>query len=235
MNSVGKLSIVATPIGNLGDMTPRAIETLKNCDVIFAEDTRNSKKLLMHFEITTSCHSLHEFSDRKIFDEIRDRLEKGEHVAYISDAGTPGVSDPGGFLVHYIRTNAPDITIEAIAGVSALAAQISISGIVGDDPVVFMGFLPKKKGRQTKLKELRQLLEDFEYHAVLYESPHGIYKLLDDLAALPCVLVVGRELTKLHETIYSGTPEAIKAQLEKEFPAVVRGEFAITVSFLKHQ
>lgn len=226
-NSTGKLSIVATPIGNLGDMTPRAIETLKACDVIFAEDTRNSKKLLMHFDITTPYHSLHEFSDRKVFEEVMVRLSKGEHISYISDAGTPGVSDPGGFLVHYVRTNSPEIVIEPIPGVSALAAQISISGIIGEEPVVFIGFLPKKKGRQTKLKEIKHLIEEMEYNVVLYESPYGIIKLLKDLQEISCTLVIGRELTKLHETIYSGAPEAVAAQLEAAFGEHIKGEFTI--------
>ncbi|HEY1041421.1 MAG TPA: 16S rRNA (cytidine(1402)-2'-O)-methyltransferase [Candidatus Paceibacterota bacterium] len=228
-NSTGKLSIVATPIGNLGDMTPRAVETLKVSDVIFAEDTRNSKKLLMHFDITTSCHSLHEFSERKVFEEIIERLNKGEHVSYISDAGTPGVSDPGGFLVHYIRTNSPETIIEPIPGVSALAAQISISGIIGEEPIVFIGFLPKKKGRQTKLKEIKHLIEELEYNVVLYESPHGILKLLKDLQEINCTLVIGRELTKLHETIYHGAPDGITDQLKAAFGENIKGEFAITV------
>ncbi len=231
MNKNGKLSIVATPIGNLGDMTPRGIETLKTCDVIFAEDTRNSKKLLMHFDITTSCHSCHEYSDRKVFDEIVGRLQKGEHVSYISDAGTPGVSDPGGFLVNFTRKMAPDATIEPIPGVSALAAQMSISGIIGEQPVVFMGFLPKKKGRQTILKKIETLLTEFEYHIIIYESPYGIIKLLDDCAKLSCTLVIGRELTKMFETVYVGTPIEIKEQLLQEFKNnTPKGEFVITVS-----
>lgn len=228
MNEIRKLSIVATPIGNLGDMTPRAIEVLKNADVIYAEDTRNSKKLLMHFDIATSLKSCHEHSDRKVFEEIAQHLVEGKHIAYISDAGTPGVSDPGGFLVYFVRTNVPSVTIEPIPGASAFAAQVSVSGITDDMPTVFAGFLPKKKGRQTRLKEIKNLIEDMKYHVVLYESPHGIIKTLTDLEDIQCTLVVGRELTKIHETLYAGTPGDIKTRLITDFGERIKGEFTIT-------
>src|SRR3989344_7860167 len=149
----GKLSIVATPIGNLEDITLRALRTLKECDVIYAEDTRVIAKLLARYEIKKPVQRLDAATEMKKADEIIARLEVGERVVYVSDAGTPGISDPGARLVSLIRANGGIAKIEAIPGASALTAALSVAGL--DSPeFAFLGFLPHKKGRQTALKKL---------------------------------------------------------------------------------
>ncbi len=221
----GKLSIVATPIGNLGDITLRALETLKKCDVIYAEDTRIISKLLARYEIKKPLQRLDAITEIKKADEIIVRLEVGEHVVLVSDAGTPGISDPGARLVNVARaTLATEIKIEAIPGPSALTAAISISGIITDE-FSFLGFLPHKKGRQTALKKITASTVPI----ILYESPHRILKLLKELETLHATRVtIARELTKIHEEIISGTPN----ELLKNFAAhseKVRGEFVVVI------
>src|SRR3989338_1380795 len=154
----GKLSIVATPIGNLEDITLRALRTFKECDVIYAEDTRVISKLLARYEIKKPLQRLDSATEIKKANEIIARLEAGEHVAFVSDAGTPGISDPGSRLVRAVREHSHilknvGIKIEAIPGASALTAALSIAG-VEDGRFTFLGFLPHKKGRQTALKKL---------------------------------------------------------------------------------
>src|SRR3989338_8960756 len=151
----GKLSIVATPIGNLGDMTFRGLWNLKEANVIYAEDTRVISKLLSHYGLKKSVFRLDAATEIKKADEIINRLEAGEHVAFVSDAGTPGISDPGARLVAHVRERLPEATIEAIPGPSALTAALSIAGL-STDRFLFLGFLPHKKGRQTALKEIAQ-------------------------------------------------------------------------------
>ena len=219
----GKLSIVATPIGNLGDMTFRGLWTLKEANVIYAEDTRVISKLLSHYGLRTSVQRLDAATEGKKAKEIADRLEQGEHVALVSDAGTPGVSDPGARLVAYIREHAPEAIIEALPGPSALTAALSIAGLE-TDAFLFLGFLPHKKGRHTALAKIAAS----EVPVVLYESPHRILKLLAELAAHNVRLVrVGRELTKLHEEFLTGAPLDVAADLEAR--RAVRGEFVVIV------
>ncbi len=217
---MGKLSVVATPIGNLEDITLRALRTLKECDVIYAEDTRVISKLLARHEIKKPLRRLDAATEIKKADEIIARLEAGEHVALVSDAGTPGISDPGAWLV--ARAREAGARIEAIPGASALATALSIAGLDSDE-FTFLGFLPHKKGRQTALKKLAT----GEYPVVLYESPHRILKLLKELVQHRVLnITIARELTKIHEEIISGTP----AELLEHFtahPSSVRGEFVV--------
>ncbi|MBI2410257.1 16S rRNA (cytidine(1402)-2'-O)-methyltransferase [Candidatus Kaiserbacteria bacterium] len=225
----GKLSIVATPIGNLEDITLRALRTLKECDVIYAEDTRVTAKLLARYEIKKSLQRLDAATEAKKAGEIIARLEIGEHVAYVSDAGTPGISDPGSRLVSLIRPSIElgtcSAKIEAIPGPSALTAALSIAGI-DSAAFTFIGFLPHKKGRQTALKEIAVS----KLPVVLYESPHRIEKLLRELVQSQALhITLARELTKIHEEIVSGTPAELLAHLAAH-PDRLRGEFVVIVS-----
>jgi len=244
---LGKLSIVATPIGNLEDITLRALRTLKECDVVYAEDTRVSAKLLARYEIKKPLQRLDATTELKKAEEIVERLEAGEHVAYVSDAGTPGVADPGSRLVKFVREsfslNLPSkkslgspqtfpqkdlatITVEAIPGASALTAALSVAGLDTSE-FVFLGFLPHKKGRQTALKKIAAS----EYTVVLYESPHRILKLLQELEKVGIQQVtIARELTKIHEELLMGAPAELKKQLEAKGAA--RGEFVVLVERL---
>lgn len=217
----GKLSIVATPIGNLEDITLRALRTLKECDVIYAEDTRVISKLLTRYEISKPLQRLDAATEEKKAKEIIERLEAGEHIALVSDAGTPGISDPGARLVSRVRRFAPEAIIEAIPGASALTAALSIAGLESDE-FIFMGFLPHKKGRQTAIKKIAAS----ETPIVLYESPHRILKLLKELSDVGVQKVsIGRELTKMHEEFLNGTPKEVAVSLESR--NAVRGEFVV--------
>ncbi len=222
---MGTLSIVATPIGNLEDITLRALRTLKECDVIYAEDTRVISKLLARYEIQKPLRRLDAATEIKKADEIITRLEVGEHVAFLSDAGTPGISDPGARLVAHIREQLPEVKIEAIPGPSALTAALSIAGIDTTE-FTFLGFLPHKKGRQTALKKLAAS----DIPVVLYESPHRILKLLKELEALQVLkIIIAREITKIHEEVISGTPNEALAHFNVH-PDAVRGEFVVLVA-----
>jgi 16S rRNA (cytidine1402-2'-O)-methyltransferase len=226
---MGTLSIVATPIGNLEDITLRALRTLKECDVIYAEDTRVISKLLARYEIQKPLQRLDAATELKKADDIITRLEAGERVVYVSDAGTPGISDPGSRLVAHVRTQVPKsdfgtIVIEAIPGASGLTAALSIAGI-DTTGFTFFGFLPHKKGRQTALGKIAES----ELPVVLYESPHRILKLLEELKTISIAkVIIARELTKVHEELISGTV----AEVEQHFvdrPDAVRGEFVVIV------
>jgi 16S rRNA (cytidine1402-2'-O)-methyltransferase len=218
------LSIVATPIGNLGDMTFRGLWTLKEANVIYAEDTRVISKLLSHYGLRTSVQRLDAATETRKAKEIIARLEKGEHVAVVSDAGTPGISDPGARLVAYVRAHVPEATIETLPGPSALTAALSIAGLESDT-FTFLGFLPHKKGRHTALAKIAAS----KIPVVLYESPHRILKLLAELAAHNVREVrIGRELTKMHEEFLIGAPLDVADDLKKR--KAVRGEFVVIVS-----
>jgi len=223
-NSHGTLSVVATPIGNLGDMTFRGLWNLKEATVIYAEDTRVIAKLLSHYGLRTSVQRLDAATEMKKAKEVAARLKAGEHVCLVTDAGTPGISDPGSRLVSYVREHVPEGVIEALPGASALTAALSIAGL-DTTAFTFLGFLPQKKGRQTTLKEIASS----PFPVVLYESPHRIGKLLAELAAHNIRDVrVGRELTKVHEEMLSGDPLDIAADLKKR--RAERGEFVVIVS-----
>ncbi len=222
--SKGTLSIVATPIGNLEDITLRALRILKECDVIYAEDTRVISKLLARYEIQKPLQRLDATTELKKAEEIITRLEAGEHIALVSDAGTPGISDPGARLVARVRAAMPAARIEAIPGPSALTAALSIAGM-DSDGFTFLGFLPHKKGRQTALKNISMS----KIPVILYESPHRILKLLTELETLKVSRVtIARELTKMHEEVISGSV----AEAQEHFalhPGAVRGEFVVIV------
>jgi 16S rRNA (cytidine1402-2'-O)-methyltransferase len=215
---MGTLSIVATPIGNLEDITLRALRTLREVDVIYAEDTRVISKLLAKYEIRKPLHRLDAAKENVRIDEIVERLQGGENIALVSDAGTPGISDPGGRLVAGVR--AAGCSIVAIPGPSALTAALSIAGLE-DGEFLFKGFLPHKKGRQTALKEILAS----KVPVVLYESPHRVEKLLTALGERK--VSIGRELTKIHEEFIVGG--AVDNFKELSRRGGVRGEFVIIV------
>ena len=221
----GKLSIVATPIGNLGDITFRALWNLKECDAIYAEDTRVTLKLLNHYGVRKPVFRLDAATEDKKAGEVIERLEKGEHIAYVTDAGTPGVSDPGARLVARVRAELPDAKIDAVPGPSALTAALSIAGISADE-FVFFGFLPHKKGRQTALKELAKS----KVPVILYESPHRIMKLLQELeeVAPKRTVTLARELTKIHEEVLAGIPSQLVRILKEKHKD--RGEFVVIIA-----
>ena len=218
---MSKLYIVATPIGNLDDITLRAINTLRDADVIACEDTRHTQTLLTHLGITgkrlIACHAHNEAASSR---GIAGLLSQGLSVAYCSDAGTPGVSDPGSRLVRAVRDAGFDVV--PIPGASASVTLISASGLAGKT-FTFEGFLSPKSGRRkSRLKELLAREEAF----IIYESPFRILKTLDELRDLDDTrrLVLGREMTKAFEQFICGTPSEVIAQL-----AVVKGEFALVV------
>ncbi len=221
---MGTLFIAATPIGNLGDITLRGIETLKNVDVIACEDTRHTLQLLNHFEIKKPLISCRAQNEEKAAVKICMILEEGKDVAFVSDAGTPGISDPGSRLVRIVRQEGFDVI--PIPGVSAFAALCSIGGISGKT-FTFEGFLSPKGGKRRKrVKELLEREENF----VLYESPFRIIKLLGDIAAEDPgrEVVLGREMTKKFEEYLSGSAEYILERLESK--ENVKGEFSLLVS-----
>ncbi len=223
----GKLSIVATPIGNLEDITLRAIRVLKEADYILCEDTRVTGKLLKHYEIETKMKRYDAHATEGSHLSILKDLEEGKLVALVSDAGTPGISDPGVFLVDLVRKNLPTATIEAIPGASAVTAAFSIAGISGNE-FLFLGFIPQKKGRETFFKNL----STYEMPVMFYESTHRIMKTLE---AFPkylkedAVIVIGRELTKLHEEVVRGNSEEVLKYFN-ENPDHIRGEFVVIVN-----
>ncbi len=217
--STMKLFIVATPIGNLSDITLRALETLKSVDFIICEDTRQSKRLLSNYNIKKELISFHKFSDKPRVQSIVERIKLGQTAALITDAGTPAVSDPGGYLVSQAIKS--KIEIIPIPGASAITAGLSISGF-DTDKFLFLGFLPRKKGRQKQIAELK----NHKLPIIFYESPYRIKKTLaefknhlGDREAVVC-----RELTKKFETIYRGKISEI-LDIIKE-----KGEFTIIIN-----
>lgn len=220
----GTLYIVATPIGNLEDITLRALRILKEVDIIFAEDTRVTKKLLSHYEIHTTVHRLDSNVEMKKADTVLDYLEQGKSCALVSDAGTPNVSDPGGRLVAVVREAGFEVV--AVPGASALTAALSIAGVYSGE-FVFLGFLPHKKGRQTKLEEIVEMKRT----VVLYESKHRILKLLSEFenTAMHRSICLARELTKIHEEVLCGSASELLAILA-EAPKKQKGEFVVIVA-----
>ena len=219
---MSKLYLVPTPIGNLNDMTFRAIKVLKEVDVILAEDTRTSGKLLKHFEISTPMKSFHMHNEHKMLDRIIERLKSGETMALISDAGTPAISDPGFLLTRACIKN--NIEIECLPGATAFVPALVNSGLP-NDKFVFEGFLPVKKGRQSRLKTLAEETRTM----IFYESPHKLLKTLNHFAAYfgdDRYISVSRELTKLYEETRRGTIKDVILYFEKKDP---KGEFVIVV------
>ena len=221
------LYIVGTPIGNLGDITYRAVETLKNVDVVAAEDTRHTLQLLTHLEIRKPLISCRAQNEKIAAQKIIQLMDEGKNIAFASDAGTPGISDPGAILAGLVRKAGHSVV--PIPGPSAFATLASVAG-AGGKTLIFEGFLSPKPGkRRSRLKELLST----EDAIVLYESPFRIVKLLTDIADIDNNrrVVVGRELTKLHEEIVEGTA----AELRDDFTsrASIKGEFAVFISGIK--
>ena len=223
---MGKLFVIATPIGNLEDMTFRAVRVLAEVDLILCEDTRVTRKLLNHYKIGKPTLSYHEHSTLSKIDHIISLLNDGKNLALVSDAGTPAISDPGAFLVEKIREALPEVVVESVPGPSALTAALSIAGVPVSE-FTFLGFLPHKKGRETLFKEIAAA----ERTSIFYESPHRILKTLESLEKFCGAkkVVIARELTKIYEEVVRGT----SAELQKFFeahPDKVRGEFVVIVT-----
>lgn len=218
------LYIIATPIGNLEDITLRALRVLRETDLILCEDTRQTKKLLAKYEIKTPTISYHQHSKLNKINKIVDLLERGKNLALVSDAGTPGISDPGNMLIKYLIENKIDVNVTPIPGPSAVISALSISGFPTDN-FLFLGFVPHKKGRQTFFENIAKEKRTVAF----YESPHRIMKTLESLKKyIPKKnIVVCRELTKIYETIYRGKAEDIKKMLTDDNQ--VKGEFVLII------
>ena len=220
---MSKLFVVPTPIGNLGDITLRSIEVLKSADLILAEDTRTSSKLLKHYDIDTPVESFHMHNEHKKLESIINKLRSNFEIALISDAGTPGISDPGFLLVRECINN--EVEVECLPGPTAFVPALVSSGLPCDR-FSFEGFLPVKKGRTKRLKELSTETKTM----VFYESPHRILKTLNDLSnyfEVESQISVSRELTKLYEETFRGT---IKESVEHFEKNKKKGEFVIVLS-----
>ncbi len=242
---MGTLFIVGTPIGNLKDISLRALEILKSVDLILCEDTRVTRKLLAHYKVDKPLLSYHQHSKEDKMQEILDLLIQGKNLALVSDAGTPGISDPGNELIAYIlsragRTGTKSTKLEQllqfctprivpVPGSSAVAALASVAGIPMDK-FVFLGYPPHKKGRKKFFEEVAQSV----HPVIFYESPYRILRSLKELTEIlntkyqipDTRIVVGRELTKQFETLYRGTLAYVLEQLERE---KIRGEFVVVV------
>lgn len=221
--STGKLYIVPTPVGNLGDMTPRAIEVLNTVDIVLAEDTRTSGVLLKHFGIGTPMRSHHKFNEHEAVAAVADQLEGGAVMALISDAGTPGISDPGFLLSRECRRRG--IEVETLPGATAFVPALVNSGLPCDR-FVFEGFLPPKKGRATRLEELKSQ----QLTMVFYESPMRLLKTLQQFAEVfgdEREASVVREISKLHNTTHNGTLGELVEYFTANAP---RGEIVIIVA-----
>jgi len=219
---MGKLYLVPTPIGNLKDITFRAIEVLKEADLILAEDTRTSGKLLKHYEIETHMHSHHMHNEHKTVEGIVNRIQSGETVALISDAGTPAISDPG-FLLTRACVEA-GLEVDCLPGATAFVPALVNSGLP-NDKFVFEGFLPVKKGRQTRLT----LLAEETRTIIFYESPHKLVKTLTHFSeyfGAERRVSVSREITKLHEETVRGTAEEVLQYFTNKPP---KGELVVVV------
>ena len=219
---MGKLYLVPTPIGNLEDMTFRAITILKEADLILAEDTRTSGKLLKHFEIGTPMLSHHMHNEHQSVHKIIEKLQSGQTIALISDAGTPAISDPGFLLTRACVEN--QIAVECLPGATAFVPALVNSGLP-NDKFIFEGFLPVKKGRQTRF----QFLAEEQRTMIFYESPHKLVKTLGDFCTYfgtDRAVSVSRELSKMFEETIRGTAQEVLSHFEKNAP---RGEIVIIV------
>lgn len=225
----GTLYIVATPIGNLADLSVRAVEVLGTVDAIACEDTRTTYRLLQRYAIDTPRFSFHQHNEHRKLPVLMQMLAEGKSVALVSDAGTPGISDPGFLAVR--QAHLSGFTVHAIPGASAALTALVSSGIPSDR-FLFEGFLPTKKGRQTRLKELAQI----DVTVVLYESVHRIERLAGELVdhfGQNRIVAVCRELTKLHEEILRGPASEVAARISEA--GKQRGEFVVVVSPRNYQ
>ena len=227
MEKTGTLFIIATPIGNLSDITLRAIETLKSVDLIACEDTRVTRILLDHFEVKKPTISYFQHSQLSKIDHLISELSNGKNIALVTDAGTPGISDPGQELIHRIRIADDSIQTIPIPGVSALTAAASVSGMI-EKEFYFAGFLPKKKGRMTKFNELKNL----DIPIVIYESANRLEKTLGDIKAYlgdKAEVFIAREITKMFEEYWGGNIDEVIAELGKH---QMKGEIVLIVKSL---
>jgi 16S rRNA (cytidine1402-2'-O)-methyltransferase len=220
---MSKLYVVPTPVGNLEDITLRALRILKSCDLILAEDTRTTSHLLKHFDISTPMVSHHKFNEHKTVDHLAERIVGGECIALVSDAGTPGISDPGFLLVRScVQKN---VEVECLPGATAFVPALIDSGLPSDR-FHFEGFLPPKKGRQTRLVELSALKETM----ILYESPYRVLKTLSQLVEYfgsDRAASASREISKMYEQTVRGTLQELVAHFSQTEP---RGEFVLVVA-----
>lgn len=223
MKNVGKLYLVPTPVGNLEDMTFRAIRILKEADLILAEDTRTTSVLLKHFEIENKMLSHHKFNEHQTTENVVNRLKSGETIALVSDAGTPAISDPGFFLVRACVE--ADVEVECLPGPTAFVPALVNSGLP-NDRFCFEGFLPQKKGRQTKLKELAE-----EHRTmIIYESPFRLVKTLgqfEEVMGADRQVSVSREISKVYEETVRGTVSEVRAHFEQHAP---KGEIVVILA-----
>ena len=219
---MGKLYVVPTPVGNLEDMTFRAIRVLKEVDLILAEDTRTSGILLKHFEIKNAMQSHHKFNEHKTVESVVNRIKAGETVALISDAGTPGISDPGFLVVRECVRNGIDV--ECLPGATAFVPALVSSGLP-NDRFTFEGFLPQKKGRMTRMK----LLAEEKRTMIIYESPHRLVKTLTQFSEYlgeERQASVSREISKLHEETVRGSLKELIVHFTEKAP---RGEIVLII------
>lgn len=219
----GKLYVVPTPVGNLNDMSPRAVEVLKGCDLILAEDTRTSSVIMKHFGVNVPMSSHHKFNEHETVAPFIERLKGGENIALVSDAGTPAISDPGFLMTRECRREG--IEVETLPGPTAFVPALVNSGLPCER-FCFEGFLPLKKGRSTRLAQLADDSRTF----IIYESPLRVVKTLKELAEV-CgpdrEASVSREISKLHDTTYRGTLGELISYFEQNNP---RGEIVVVVS-----
>lgn len=218
-----KLFLVPTPVGNLGDMTYRAVEVLKGADLILAEDTRTSRVVMQHYGITTPMQAYHIFNEHQTLHNIVDRLLSGMTIALVTDAGTPGISDPGFLLVREAVKN--NIPVETLPGATAMVPALVDSGLPCDR-FVFLGFLPHKKGRQTAIRQLA----DEERTMVIYESPYRLVKLLEELITVlgeERQVSVSREISKLHAETARGTLREVHGHFASK---EVKGEIVVVLA-----
>jgi len=218
----GKLYLIPTPIGNLGDITLKALETLKEVDLVLAEDTRKSGTLLKHYEIDAKMQSYHMHNEHKIVKHLVQNLLQGSNIGLITDAGTPGISDPGFLLVR--EAIKEDITVECLPGATAFVPALVQSGLPCDK-FVFEGFLPVKKGRQTRFKELTEETRTL----VLYESPHRLLKTLKEIKEYmgeQRKVAVVKEISKVFETTWRGTVSEVFENIDE---SKIKGEFVLII------
>ncbi len=223
---MAKIFVIATPIGNLADISFRAVETLKKVEAVFSENPRTTKNLLNHYNIESRLYTYNQHSSNKVVDHIFTFLKNNKDIALVSEAGTPGISDPGSMIISQIRESDIEVDIVPIPGSSALSALLSVSGL-GNDRFLFLGFLPHKKGRQKILNKVI----DNEYSIVLYESKHRFIKLLQELIDRGLndrELIIGRELTKMNESIYTDTVENLLQYFQNNI-IEQKGEFTVII------
>jgi len=220
---MSKIYVVATPIGNLKDVSERMIETLSQVDFVLCEDTRVTQKLLSHFDIKTKTISFHKFSDDNRYQKVFDLLNEGKNLALVSDAGTPAISDPGAFLIKEIREKMPEVEILAIPGPSALTSALSVAGLDSDN-FVFLGFPPHKKGRKTFFEEIL----NYKIPVIFYESKHRILKALEalnDLLPERQIFLI-KEISKINEKSFTGTASEILKKISTD-QNLLKGEFVL--------